>query len=66
MGFSVLGAVRDGQPEAALTRPRANGVRVYLGHEDAPLAPGPHRYELTYETTDQLGFSPTTMNCTGT
>lgn len=66
----VLGASRDGAPEAARTEARADGVRVYLGRPDALLAPGTHVFRLVYEATDQGdvldGHDELHWNVTGT
>lgn len=56
VGFTVVAATRDGQPEAWREESRGNGVRVYLGRTNTTLPPGDYRYEIHYRTTRQLGF----------
>lgn len=56
VGFRVLGASRDGVPEAYRVEPRANGYRVYLGRKDLFLSPREHTWTLEYATDRQLGF----------
>src|SRR5690606_19588108 len=56
VGFTVVAATRDGQPEVWREESRGNGVRVYLGRANATLASGDYRYEIHYRTTRQLGF----------
>ncbi len=58
VGFEVLEARRDGQPETYDVENEGNGKRVYLGQEDVRLPPGDHPYTLSYRTTRQLGFFP--------
>lgn len=59
VGFEVLEAARDGAAEDWHTERLANGVRVYLGHENRRLPPGEHTYRLVYRTDRQLGFFET-------
>lgn len=56
VGFELLGAARDGQPETTRVENRANGKRIYLGDANRMLAPGRYTYGITYTTTRQLGF----------
>jgi hypothetical protein len=56
VGFTVLGAKRDGQPDGFREAEHDNGVRVYIGKPDYTVPPGEHTYELTYKTDHQLGF----------
>lgn len=56
VGFDVLGVARDGAPEPWRIEPLANGVRIRIGAADRLLPRGPHRYEIRYRTTRQLGF----------
>ncbi|MEI6634714.1 MAG: DUF2207 domain-containing protein [Chlamydiota bacterium] len=56
VGFEVVGATRDGSPEAYHVEPRSNGYRVYLGRKDVFLRPGGHTWTLSYTTDRQLGF----------
>ncbi len=54
--FEVLEISRDGAAEDWHSERLANGVRVYMGHQDRLLAPGEHTYRLVYRTDRQLGF----------
>jgi len=56
VAFDVVGAARDGRSEPYHTETLDNGVRVYLGSKDVLVTPGEHTYELTYETSRQIGF----------
>ncbi|HEX8413211.1 MAG TPA: DUF2207 domain-containing protein [Sphingomicrobium sp.] len=55
VGFTFLGATRDGQPEPARTEPIGNGIRIRIGNPDVTIPPGEYRYVLRYRTTRQLG-----------
>ncbi|MDJ0778534.1 MAG: DUF2207 domain-containing protein [Gammaproteobacteria bacterium] len=54
--FELLEVLRDGNPEPHHRRSRANGLRIYLGHENVYLEPGFYEYQLTYRSSRQLGF----------
>jgi len=56
VAFDVVGAARDGHDEPYHTETLDNGVRVYMGSKDMLVTPGEHTYELTYETSRQVGF----------
>ncbi len=56
VGFTMLGAQRDGQLEPFHMTKQANGVRIYLGDPNFLLPSGEYTYTLTYQTTRQLGF----------
>jgi uncharacterized membrane protein YgcG len=56
VGFEVLEALRDGQPESFRVESEGNGKRVYLGRKGVNLDPGEYTYAITYRTTRQLGF----------
>jgi uncharacterized membrane protein YgcG len=56
VGFEVMEVLRDGAPEPYSTQAAGNGVQVKIGDKDVLLAPGPHRYTITYRTNRQLGF----------
>jgi hypothetical protein len=58
VGFEMLEATRDGQPENYRVESRENGKRVYLGRKSVLLSPGEYTYSITYRTTRQLGFFP--------
>jgi uncharacterized membrane protein YgcG len=55
VGFTFIGAERDGMPETAVTEPVLNGVRIRIGKEDVFLEPGEHRYVIRYRTIRQIG-----------
>jgi hypothetical protein len=57
--FDVVGVQRDGEAEPWRLERLANGVRVRIGAAGVLLAPGVHRYEITYRTGRQLGFFAT-------
>jgi Predicted membrane protein (DUF2207) C-terminal domain/Predicted membrane protein (DUF2207) N-terminal domain len=56
VGFSFLGATRDGSPEEARVEDYSNGKRIYLGSANYVLPPGVHTYTISYSTSRQLGF----------
>lgn len=56
VGFTILGVVRDGKPEAYHTEALSNGIRIYMGRKEHLLPPGEHTYRLSYRTDRQLGF----------
>ncbi len=56
VGFTLLGAKRDGKGEHARVVNKGSFVRVDLGQESVILDPGQYTYTLTYKTTRQLGF----------
>ncbi len=56
VGFNVISVTRNGQEEPFHTQQMSNGIRVYLGSSDVSLATGIHRYQLTYQTDQQLGY----------
>ncbi len=58
VGFSVLGAQRDGADEPWHTESKSNGVRVYIGNKHTTLGRGDYDYVLSYRTNRQLGFFP--------
>lgn len=58
VGFDVVSATKDGQPEKFRVEGRSNGKRVYLGDANVTLPYGPYTYTITYETNRQLGFFP--------
>jgi uncharacterized membrane protein YgcG len=58
VGFEVLEALRDGQPENYRVESEGNGKRVYLGQKNVYLDPGEYTYLIAYRTTRQLGFFP--------
>ncbi len=56
VGFDVLGVMRDGRAEPYALEALSNGTRIRIGNKDVFLDEGPHRYEITYRTTRQIGF----------
>jgi uncharacterized membrane protein YgcG len=56
VGFSFVGAMRDGNDEPWRVEPHDNGVRIYLGSKSVELPHGEHTYELLYRTDRQMGF----------
>src|SRR5215469_14820773 len=56
VGFELLSAERDGQPEISRVADQSNGKRIYLGDANAMLPPGHHTYVIAYATSRQLGF----------
>jgi hypothetical protein len=56
VGFEVLDVERDGRDEPFALEALSNGTRIRIGDKDVFLDPGPHRYEITYRTTRQIGF----------
>ncbi len=58
VGFELLDAHRDGQPENYRVESVSNGKRIYFGDSDVYLDPGEYTYAFTYRTTRQLGFFP--------
>jgi hypothetical protein len=56
VGFDVLSVKRDGRPEPYVLEGLSNSTRIWIGEEDVFLDNGPHRYEISYRTTRQIGF----------
>ena len=56
VGFDVLGVKRDGRDEPFTIMSIDNGKRIRIGSADVFLDYGPHVYEITYQTTRQLGY----------
>lgn len=56
VGFEILTVTRDGQIEPYHTKPRSNGVRIYMGDKNVFLRRGEYTYAITYRTNRQLGF----------
>jgi uncharacterized membrane protein YgcG len=55
-GFEVLGVKRNGEAEPYALESLSNGTRIRIGDKDVFLERGPHRYEIVYRTTRQIGF----------
>ncbi|MEO5774842.1 MAG: DUF2207 domain-containing protein [Sphingomicrobium sp.] len=55
VGFTLLGATRDGQPEPTSTEAVSNGLRIKIGNPEMTVPAGEHRYVLRYRTTRQIG-----------
>ena len=56
VGFQMLSATRDSQPEIFRVQDQFNGKRIYLGNPNALVPNGKHVYTITYTTNRQLGF----------
>ena len=56
VGFDVLGVRRDGRAEPYVLESLPNGTRIRIGDKDVWLEDAPHRYEISYRTTRQIGF----------
>ena len=56
VGFTVLEARRDGEPEPFTTENLSNGIRTKIGSASSELSPGEYTYELTYRVTREIGF----------
>lgn len=56
VGFDVVGIKRDDRDEPWSTTYVTNGVSIRIGDKDVFLETGEHTYEITYQTTRQLGF----------
>lgn len=54
--FKVTSIGRDGHPEPWRLEDLDNGVRIYIGHRNVLIAPGPHTYTIHYQTNRQLGY----------
>lgn len=58
VGYDVLSVKKNGQEENYLTKSGniAETYDIYVGEEDVLLSPGVYEYEITYKTTNQIGF----------
>ena len=56
VGLDVLGVKRDGRAEPYTLEALSNGTRIRIGDKDVWLENAPHRYEISYRTTRQIGF----------
>ena len=56
VGFEVLEALRNGEPEPYHFGRLSNGTRLYIGHKNRRLPSGPHTYTIHYQTDRQIGF----------
>lgn len=54
--FDVISVLRNGDAIPWSVERRENGWRVYLGSKSSSISPGIYNYELTYQTTRQLGY----------
>ncbi len=70
VGFEMLNATRNGNPEPFWTENVSNGVEIFLGDDSYLDIPQVHTYTLRYRTTHQLGhfedFDELYWNVTGT
>ena len=55
-GFDVIAVKRDGHAEPYVLEALSNGTRIRIGDKDVFLDDGPHRYDISYRTTRQIGF----------
>lgn len=56
VGLEIETVKRDGEPEPFRTEPNGDDIDIYIGDRTKVVEAGPHTYELTYRTTEQLGF----------
>jgi len=56
VGFTVLGVMRNEEPENYTLENQGNNVRVKIGRADTDLDTGEHVFILTYRTDSQLGY----------
>ena len=56
VGLDVIDVKRDGREEPYVLESLSNGVRIRIGDKDVWLEDAPHRYEISYRTTRQIGF----------
>ena len=56
VGLDVLDVKRDGRAEPYALEALSNGTRIRIGSKDVFLENAPHRYEISYRTTRQIGF----------
>ena len=56
VGFQMLSATRDAQPETFRVQDQFNGKRIFLGNPNVFVPRGRHIYTITYTTNRQLGF----------
>jgi len=56
VGFEILAVRRDGWEEPWVTSAMDNGVRIYIGDENAMVPRGRHVYTLVYRTDRQIAF----------
>lgn len=54
VGFDLVSATRDGQPETTRIEETSRALRIWLGNPNATLPPGEHVWRLTYRTDRQL------------
>ena len=58
VGFQVISVSRDGRDERYSVEPIEAGERVKIGDPAVDLAPGKHKFTLSYTTDRQIGFFP--------
>ncbi|MCF6299710.1 MAG: DUF2207 domain-containing protein [Proteobacteria bacterium] len=56
VGFEVESIMRNGYPEPYDTKSLSNGIRIYIGNENAFLSKGKHKYIIKYTTDRQIAF----------
>lgn len=57
--FRLLSVERGGQPEPYQIERRLNGLRIFIGRNDANLVAGEHTYVLTYKVTRVVSYYKT-------
>jgi hypothetical protein len=57
--FRLLSVERGGQPEPYQIERRLNGLRIFIGRNEANLVAGVHTYVLTYKVTRVVSFYQT-------
>jgi uncharacterized membrane protein YgcG len=58
ISFQLRSVRRDGVGDGYHLKAMSNGVRVYIGRQEAFVSSGEHTYELTYEVDREIGFFP--------
>ena len=56
INFKIIDIKKDDKKEPYHTENISNGIRIYIGDKDVYLDPGEYTYQITYETSRQLGF----------
>lgn len=56
VAYDRIHVYRDGYDEPFYVEAGDNGISIYIGQHDRLLAPGVYRYEIYYQSRDQIGF----------
>lgn len=56
VAYDITAVRRDDEPEKYRTENTGSDLIIYFGRQDYLLPPGIHTYQLTYSTSDQIGF----------